>query len=192
MSSQEATFGYPAMRLANVRPSTAWQRMIERHSSELELEERRCRASTAGECNLDDWKALIERVRGGAPAAQLAAVNAEINRAPYIADETNYGVADYWATPRQTMKNGGDCEDYAIAKYLALRALGWAAEDLRIVSLLDLNLRVLHAVLVVNYGSRTYVLDNLNRAIVIDDRIRHYRPIYSLNERNIWLYRGRD
>ena len=41
-----------------------------------------------------------------------------MNRSPYIVDPINWGVKDYWESPGQFFSRKGDCEDYAIAKYL--------------------------------------------------------------------------
>ena len=87
------------------------------------------------------------------------------------------------------MSKNGDCEDYAIAKYFSLRWLGLKPEDMRILVLHDMNLRVAHAVLVVYHRGRALILDNQVRGVVEADAIRHYRPIYSINEQHWWLHR---
>lgn len=48
------------------------------------------------------------------------AVNDRENAYPYVSDMKNYGVSDYWATPEEFHKRGGDCEDAALAKMAAL------------------------------------------------------------------------
>lgn len=55
----------------------------------------------------------------------LEQVNYEINRYPYVSDMDNYGKDKYFATPVEFYKNGGDCEDYAIAKRYELSKLGY-------------------------------------------------------------------
>src|SRR5690606_24630750 len=102
----------------------------------------------------------------------------------------NWGVEDYWATPLQFFRKNGDCEDYAIAKFMSLRALGWDNEALRIVVVNDMNLRVQHAVLVVFLEDGAYVLDNQSPSVMRQDRIRHYRPVYSVNETSWWVHRS--
>ncbi|MEE8547966.1 MAG: transglutaminase-like cysteine peptidase, partial [Alphaproteobacteria bacterium] len=81
------------------------------------------------------------------------------------------------------------CEDYAITKYMSLRTLGVPAEDMRIVVLQDMNLRLAHAVLVVYLNDEAFVLDNQIRWVVKETTIRHYRPYYSVNETHWWLHR---
>ena len=54
----------------------------------------------------------------------------KIARTTYLEDLANYGLPDYWATPLQFLDRDGDCEDYAIAKFVSLRELGFAADEL--------------------------------------------------------------
>ncbi len=122
-------------------------------------------------------------------ADQLSAVNRFFNRAPYVLDPVNWGVPDYWASPGQFAAKDGDCEDYAIAKYLALRRLGVPAQAMRVVVLEDRNLKTDHAVLAVrDPKGRIWILDNQTPIVVQAERIRHYRPVYSINEEAWWLH----
>ncbi|MSO74947.1 MAG: hypothetical protein EXQ99_07390 [Alphaproteobacteria bacterium] len=105
-----------------------------------------------------------------------------MNEAPYITDIRNYGVDDYWATPKQFLYRDGDCEDYAIAKYMSFRSLGYTPDDLRLVVLQDNNLHITHAVLVTYLDGSTLVLDNQIKQVVEHSRIRHYSLYYSINE----------
>jgi predicted transglutaminase-like cysteine proteinase len=72
---------------------------------------------------------------------------------------------------------------------MSLRTLGFTNSEMRIVVLQDMNLRVGHAILVVNVGGQALVLDNQVRNVVRAETIHHYRPIYSINEHNWWLHR---
>ena len=96
----------------------------------------------------------------------------------------------YWASPGEFFRRHGDCEDYAIAKFLSLRALGFDDAAMRIVVLQDLNLGIAHAVLAVELGGETLILDNQVADVVPARAIRHYRPIYAVNETHWWLYRS--
>ena len=75
---------------------------------------------------------LFRSLAGKDRKTQLAAVNEFMNRASYIEDLPNWGVPDYWATPLQFLTKDGDCEDYAIAKFVSLRTLGFTNDELRI------------------------------------------------------------
>ena len=70
------------------------------------------------------WRALLKSLAGAPLEHQVYAVNRFINQWRYRSDAENYGHSDYWATPIEFMTRSGDCEDYAIAKYVSLRELG--------------------------------------------------------------------
>ncbi|MDH5749703.1 MAG: hypothetical protein OEY85_10380, partial [Rhodospirillales bacterium] len=80
----------------------------------------------------------------------------------------------------------------AIAKYLTLRILGWDPDKMRIVVLNDLNLKIAHAVLIVQLDGKYLLLDNQISLVVDSDRVRHYRPIYSVNEHSWWRHKPRQ
>ncbi len=103
-------------------------------------------------------------------------------------DLDNYGTDDHWATPREFFRNGGDCEDYAIAKYAALERLGWPAERMWIVVLRETVISLIHAVLMVEYDGRLWTLDNLGDGIFVHGQIDYYRPAYSLNRFGRWSH----
>jgi predicted transglutaminase-like cysteine proteinase len=111
--------------------------------------------------------------------ARLGEVNRAINLAiRYQSDLVQYGEADAWASPLVTLASGrGDCEDYAIAKYLALREANVAADDLRLVVVRDRRRHEDHAVLAVRLDDRWLVLDN-SRLLLLEDRdLRDYLPV---------------
>ncbi|MCW5774192.1 MAG: transglutaminase-like cysteine peptidase [Rhodospirillaceae bacterium] len=156
-----------------------WTGMLARYEREKALETAPC---TGGNCALQNWATFVETLRGQGALAQLQAINAYVNRTPYQPDASRYGVADYWATPREFFGRSGDCEDYAIAKYLSLRKLGWSADRLRIVVLMHHTRRELHAVLVAYANGTAYVLDNLMSSVVEQGAVPYYQPYYSINE----------
>ena len=139
-------------------------------------------------CEVDRWKTFIETQRGQPVLDALDNVNRFMNSYRYVLDIVNYGIEDYWATPHEHVSHGGDCEDYAIAKYITLRKLGVAKEDMRVVVLNDINLKVQHAILAVYVGSKIYILDNQTRRVQQAELIYHYQPIYSLTEGAWWMH----
>jgi predicted transglutaminase-like cysteine proteinase len=182
-------FGTLEAQSDNITLFPKWTGMLARHATEKPLMEEPCGDRPRRPCELRNWSAFLDSVRPQSRRAQLDAVNRHMNRKRYVIDPTNYGVPDYWATPIQFLHLNGDCEDYAIAKYLSLRDLGFDGDDLRIVVLDDLNLGIAHAVLAVYLDNDIFILDNQIDAVVSADVIRHYRPIYSVNERHWWLHR---
>lgn len=140
-------------------------------------------------CNLADWKKFIEGERGKQLAEQLHAVNDYGNAVPYVVDQINWSMEDYWETPVEFLNIAGDCEDYAITKYYTLRALGYAADRMRIMIVQDFNLGgVIHAILGVYAGDELYILDNQIAQVMPARKIYHYKPIYGINEQGWWAY----
>ena len=66
-------------------------------------------------------------------AVRVERINQIANRARYMTDAQLWQSEDYWATPVEfAALAAGDCEDYSLAKYFALRELGMPADKLRI------------------------------------------------------------
>ncbi|MCH8684066.1 transglutaminase-like cysteine peptidase [Pedomonas mirosovicensis] len=149
-----------------------------------------CKPDSPVGCARPNWSVLMEGLKGLDRKAQMRLVNDTMNRVRYVTDQENWGVADYWETVDQFLARGaGDCEDFAIAKYMALKAAGFSPDEMRIVVLQDLNLGVPHAILAVREGNQWLILDNQIKQIMPDTAIVHYRPIYSINEKFWWLHR---
>lgn len=134
------------------------------------------------DCDIRTLDDVVKSLPNTSGVALLRAVNDHFNQAHYILDIKNWGLNDYWATPLQFLMKHGDCEDYAIAKYMALRKLGVPVSRMQIVVLQDENLDILHSVLAVWESGKHYILDNQIKSLVTDQDIHHYRPIYSINE----------
>lgn len=136
----------------------------------------------------DSWQTILRDTRGKEPMTQIRMVNAFFNKWPYRLDIDVYGASDWWATPEEFLKLSGDCEDYAITKYFALRELGFPMESLRIVAVKDRIRGIGHAVLVVFLDNEAYVLNNLSDAVFSHRKYTHYIPQYSLNEAYRWSH----
>ena len=134
------------------------------------------------------WTTFLDSIRKEPRRAQLDAVNRWANAKPYVEDIVNWGVSDYWETPGQFIAHGGDCEDYAIAKYFSLVRLGFSPDDLRVVVVDDTNMNVFHAVLAVRSDGNVWLLDNQLPQIVPMSLAVQYVPVYSLNERGWWMH----
>jgi predicted transglutaminase-like cysteine proteinase len=145
-----------------------------------------CQSST---CASKNWLPLLEKIKDEERLQQIKDVHLALNSRKYTLDINNWGMEDYWATPYQFLKKNGDCEDYAIAKYMALKRLGVPPEDMRIIALRDMNLNLGHAVLIVYDKSGPLLLDNQIKTVVSANTIRHYKPIYAINEQGWWLLR---
>jgi predicted transglutaminase-like cysteine proteinase len=117
---------------------------------------------------------------------QLQAVNRFFNRWPYRSDREIYRVGEYWASPSEFMARSGDCEDYAIAKFFALRELGFGNDQLRIAIVYDRLRSTGHAVLAVNLDDDISILNNQTDTIAPPSRYENFVPWYLVNETAIW------
>ena len=166
-----------------------WKGAIDRTLRERQQLTQPCRKTSVSSCDMHDWQELLNNLRGRARGDQINLINLELNRRAYILDPINWGVADYWASPAQFFQKNGDCEDYSIAKYMSLRDLGLQPRDMRVIVLNDENLKIPHAVLAVRNDGDELILDNQVNRVVSHRIIRHYRPIFSINEEAWWLHR---
>ncbi len=188
-SAQAAIFGTTEVRAQSLAALPKWRHVLERIRKEAPRY-RRC-GEQGDSCDsraMLAWQNLLRGLLGADRRTQLRRINRFANRFLYRPDSENYGRSDYWASPGEFLRRGGDCEDYAIFKYVSLRALGMPADRLRLVVLQDTLRNLPHAVLAVYLDSKIYILDNQTDAILTDRRISHYRPYYSVNEKARWAH----
>ena len=143
-----------------------------------------CRANPAA-CPAAATKfgAIVDAARARDGLARIGEVNRAVNLAIRpMSDLAQYGVPDIWASPLMTFASGaGDCEDYAIAKYEALREAGMASEDLRLVVVYNRPAHEDHMVAAARIEGRWVILDNRTMRMVADDDIADYAPLAVLD-----------
>src|SRR6266700_7656142 len=145
-----------------------------------------CRASP-GDCPSAPARrllAMIETARTRQGRARLGEINRAINLSIRpMSDLAQYGVVDLWSSPLATLAAGaGDCEDYAIAKYVALREAGLGNEDLRLLIVRDTKLREDHAVVAARLDGRWLVLDNRRLVLLEDMQLKQYAPMFEIDD----------
>jgi predicted transglutaminase-like cysteine proteinase len=132
-------------------------------------------------------RALLDIVAEGADRVGRARVG-WINRAVNLAliptsDEAQWGVADHWSPPFETLQtHRGDCEDYAIVKYVALLEAGLSRDDLKIVILRNFVPNEDHAVLAARVDGEWLILGNNTLALVRDSDMIRAKPIFVLDQ----------
>jgi hypothetical protein len=100
-----------------------------------------------------------------------------MNVTPYLADTTQWRVEDYWATPAEFLGSfGGDCEDYVIAKYFALKELGVPPSRLRMVYVMATIGRVQQPHMVLAY----YPTPDATPLILDNDIRRTVQPVAAI------------
>lgn len=174
---------------SNLKPFPKWTGTLERYFNQQKLSAQTCDTGKFNPCQLNEWRDIIANLQKKPRKAQLDAINHYINTVRYILDPVNWGMADYWATPNEFFDVDGDCEDYAIAKFMSLRALGIPNEDMRIMIVRDMNLGgIIHGILAVRLEGETYILDNQIEQVIPARKIYHYTPVYSINETTWWRH----
>jgi predicted transglutaminase-like cysteine proteinase len=185
-------FGTTEVRSTNFKPFKKWNAALKRYAGErTRVVPGSCQETRFNKCHYDRWMAFLKGLRGADRMTQIRLVNAYMNEAPYITDPENWGVRDYWESPGEFMAKFGDCEDYAIIKYMSLKKLGFHIDEMRVVAVRDLNLRIGHAVLAVYLDGKAYILDNQIEQVVRASTIHHYDPVFSINEKHWWRHRHR-
>jgi predicted transglutaminase-like cysteine proteinase len=178
-------FGLIALQAPDGELWRKWRQVhqeIRREAEVLAL----CRAS-AGDCASGPARRFLAIIASG-QSRQGRARLGEINRAINLSirpmsDFAQYGVPDLWTSPLATLAAGaGDCEDYAIAKYVALREAGLANEDLRLLIVRDAKLREDHAVVAARLDGHWLVLDNRRLLLLEDVQLTQYVPIFEIDD----------
>jgi predicted transglutaminase-like cysteine proteinase len=159
-------------------------------TTELHRFEKQMKTAAASSPGATRWKALLRQMQAKPEREQIEGVNAFFNQINYIEDIQNYGKTDYWATPVEFLTRGGDCEDFAIAKYAALRALGFSPQQLRVAIVMDEIKNIPHAILVVYSDAGNFVLDNQDQKVEAIAAVSRYKPIFSINSDSWWLHKA--
>ncbi len=136
------------------------------------------------------WLSIMATATKLSPQEKLVKVNTFFNQLQFIDDIKLWGEENYWATPIEFIgANGGDCEDFAIAKYFSLLELGIADEKMRITMVKSLTLNQYH--MVVAYyptpGAVPLILDNIDGEIKPATQRNDLLPVYSFNGKQLWL-----
>lgn len=171
----------------------AWRNTLERHQTQRE---------TIQQCLLDK-EACAPRLRGlrhvlmkGAelePRKQIRLVNRYVNTQQYTDDRVGLttGPGNEWETLTEFLQQGGDCEDFAVAKYFILREFGFDADDMRVVVGREPQRTTHHALLAVRFQNDVLLLENDN-TVRQNGRQEMYNFVYALNENGIWDHENKD
>ncbi|MDR0777547.1 MAG: transglutaminase-like cysteine peptidase [Azonexus sp.] len=147
-----------------------------------------------------DWKTMLNEGSKLGEKEKLRRVNDFFNqRIAFDDDISIWGQSDYWATPLELIGMGrGDCEDFSIAKYYSLLAMGVPVGKLRLVYVRARQNGpagpVLQAHMVLAYyptpNAEPLILDNLKSEILPASRRTDLSPIFSFNSAGLWQGTG--
>ncbi|MGB0749506.1 MAG: transglutaminase-like cysteine peptidase [Magnetospiraceae bacterium] len=177
-------FGAQEQRIGDTAPFGRWREVRQRAQEEAALRSTSpCMPWESQLCGYQAYQKLLVELQNVPALERAHRINRFFNSVPYGTDRAVWGRVDYWATPGELLSARGDCEDYAVAKYMALRALGFAAEELRLVGVWDTRRRTQHALTAVRIGDQVWLLDNQSIDLVNARNNTRYRLIYSISER---------
>lgn len=150
---------------------------------------------TPGQLRIAAWKTLMAEKRNASEMDKLESVNNFFNQLDFVDDKILWGKDDYWATPQQMLiKNGGDCEDFATAKYFTLRQLFIPDNKMRLTYVKALKFKKPHMVL--SYykeaAADPLILDSLVKEILTSSQRNDLIPIYSFNGQGLWLAKKKN
>lgn len=166
-----------------------WNAVMARFAEQQGNRTLQCVAGTdPAQCPAAHWAALVAALSKMPLRDRVLRVNAEFNNVPYIPAEQNWGDPSYWETPYEFLAKGGQCQDYAIAKFLALVQSGVPESALRFVVVHDSVSQLDHAITLVNVDGEDLVLDNQVDDVLPASSVTRYTPYYSLNGTGIWVY----
>lgn len=183
---EKKLFGSFEHRFEDERKIRAWASVYERLLVDLDAM-KACLNSTCSDPLMSNWADDLRPLRDLPKFQKIAAVNTLVNRRRYADDNRNYGRSDYWASPREFLTKGGDCEDYAILKFASLLALGINDQDMRLV-VGRLSNGMPHAFLATHVGSQEYILDNRQTQVYLTNDRKDYVPKYSMNLSYRWSH----
>lgn len=143
---------------------------------------------------VEAWQRLLDDTSIRSDQDKLDAVNRFFNQLVFVSDAEHWGREDYWATPLEFLATGGgDCEDFAVAKYFSLKALGVPVDRLRMTYVKAIRLNEAHMVLTyyATPSAEPVVLDNLVPDIRPASSRKDLVPVYSFNGDGLWLAKER-
>ena len=164
----------------DLSPLSKWSGVLEHLDCSIDLSEH------------SDWSSFVESATAdGTTIKNINKTNRFINGLiKYTSDEKLWGENDYWSTPAEVLeRRKGDCEDFAILKYYTLKYIGFPPDSMRL-AVVKQDRGPTHAIMVIEFENKTYILDNQLTMVVEDIKLLNkYTPIYSVNESGWWRHR---
>lgn len=186
-------FGTREIHSTDLAPFTKWDRVVARTDAQMSVPQMPCHPGRHDmACAASWWRGFVAGLSRLPLRQRIARANAVLNRVPYVSAETNWHDPNHWETPYEFLTRGGQCEDYAIAKFMALAASGMEQSALRLVVVRDLVTGLDHAIAVAYVDGVAYVLDNQIKTIIPAADISRYVPYYSINRNGWWYHEPRS
>jgi predicted transglutaminase-like cysteine proteinase len=192
-SEQPTLFGMDTELLAQGDVLNKWNRVRAEIARELQIVDR-CRRDNVCSAGAQRLIDLSSEGAGRNGRVRLGFINRAVDLAiTPVSDARQWRVPDHWSTPLETLQSGrGDCEDYAILKFLALLDAGISPADLKIVLMRSIFPKEDHAVVAARDGGEWLILDNRTLMLVRDTNLTRAVPVFVLDEAGAWRFLPRS
>ncbi len=182
-------FGTRELYSDNLAAFTKWDGVVARTDAQMRHPRDICDAGTGTQvCVADWWQSFVAELARLPLRERVMRANAVLNRVRYVSAEANWHDPNHWETPFEFLTRGGQCQDYAIAKFMALAAAGVPESALRLVVVHDTETSLDHAITVVYVDGEALVLDNQVKDVVPAVELVRYVPYYSINRTGWWYH----
>ncbi|MEP1207698.1 MAG: transglutaminase-like cysteine peptidase [Rhizobiaceae bacterium] len=180
-------FGSVSIPFANIATADKWKRARQGVAARFN---HNCGGSAECKTRKASVKRLLKRGTKLSFFQKLNEVNSAANRLiDYQPDVKTYRSRDHWALPSESLRRGlGDCEDYVILKMAMLKALNVPTKAMSLVVLKDTERNLYHAVLAISTNKGAFILDNVQKWVVMDKQLPHYLPLYSFSGSRSWVH----
>lgn len=133
---------------------------------------------------LNDYEKFINKIKNRSFMDKLKLVNGYLNSLNAHYDDKD-NKKDYWSTRGEFLsRGGGDCEDYAIAKYYTLKDLGFDTKNMCLLVVKEKYSGFYHMVLSVwqKDKNQPLILDNLSFKVLRANKRVDLKPHTCINE----------
>jgi len=134
---------------------------------------------------------MMDKVEESGEDKIVSAANRFFNQLEYSPDIKTWGKKDYWASRLEFIGQGrGDCEDYAVAKFLTMMQLGIPENKLFLTYVKAYGYPDTAHLVVTYYskpGAVPFVLDNYNKRILPATQRKDLVPVYSFTAKDLYL-----
>jgi len=176
-------FGLATIRVADGDVVAKWRKLKADIGADTAVLARCRSGSESCPPAAQNFLGVIAQGRTLSGRARIGVINRAVNLAiAPMSDLKQWGEADRWSAPLETFSTGhGDCEDYAIAKYVALTEAGIAAADVKLVIVRNTAAHEDHAIVAVHLDGDWITLDNRWLRLVADRDFTAAVPLYVLD-----------
>jgi len=147
--------------------------------------------------SISELNQLVRQLKQASDIEKLTQINNFFNRKMRFVDDIElWNKVDYWATPLESIGvQGGDCEDFSIAKYIFLKVANVANDKLRLTYvravLYKQDIKTVRGHMVLSYyatpQSEPLILDNLIPDIMPASARTDLSPVFSFNDKGLWV-----